>query len=281
MSAFKRNVEPILLTALLLIGVFAGCFGAVFGLGGGIILIPVMTILFGLNPTTAAAASLVGIVATSAGSATRSLKKGTTNIRLGLMLEITTSIGAIVGAMIAMYLADWILLLFFALVMLYSGVKMAVSPEKIVEESSGDGAMTFEYTDAAEGDAVKRYTVKNVRSGLGLCVVAGAVSSMTGVGGGSIKVPLMNIYMHVPLKVASTTSSYMIGITAFSGALIYLVAGQVVLDVAASIAIGTYVGALIGARIAEKVHTASLKRYMSVVFFFVFFIMLLKAGGYM
>jgi len=265
----------------MLIGVFAGAFGAVFGLGGGIILIPVMTILFKLDPTTAAAASLVGIVATSAGSASRSLKKGTTNIRLGLLLEITTSVGAILGAALAVYLADWILLLFFALVMLYSGIKMAISPEKIVEESEDGSMMSFSYKDAAEGDVEKKYTVKNVKSGLGLCVVAGAISSMTGVGGGAIKVPLMNIHMHVPLKVASTTSSYMIGITAFSGALIYLAAGHVVLDIAASVAIGTYVGALIGAKIAENLHTASLKKYMSVVFFFVFFIMLLKAGGYM
>jgi len=275
-------VEPVLLVALMLIGVFAGAFGAVFGLGGGIILIPVMTIVFGLDPTTAAAASLVGIVATSAGAATRSLKKGTTNIRLGLLLETTTSIGAILGAAIAMYLMDWILMLFFAGVMLYSGIKMAVSPERVVEERGCvDDPMSFSYRDAAEGDIEKHYTVKNVKSGLGLCVIAGMISSMTGVGGGSIKVPLMNIYMHVPLKVASTTSSYMIGITAFSGALIYLAAGQVVFDISAAIAIGTYIGALIGARIAEKVHTASLKKYMSVVFFFVCTVMVLKAGGYL
>ncbi len=274
-------MEPLLLVALLLIGVFAGAFGAVFGLGGGIILIPVMTILFGLDPTSAAAASLVGIVATSAGATTRSLKKGTTNVRLGLMLEITTSIGAIVGAAVAIYLEDWILMVFFAMVMLYSGIKMAMSPERAVEESDEEGMMTFTYKDAAEGDAEKRYTVKNVKSGLGLCIIAGAISSITGVGGGAVKVPLMNIHMHVPIKVASTTSSYMIGITAFSGAVIYLAAGQVMLDVAAAVAIGTYVGATIGARIAEKVHTASLKKYMSVVFFFVCITMLLKAGGYM
>ena len=217
--------------ALLLVGIFAGAFGAVFGLGGGIILIPVMTILFGLGAAEAAAASLIGIVATSAGAASRSLKKGTANIRLGLLLEITTSVGAIAGAAIAVYMADWVLFLFFAAVMLYSGIKMAVSPERIVEESDEGGMMTFEYTEASEGDAVKRYTVKNTRSGLGLCVVAGMISSMTGVGGGSIKVPLMNIHMHVPLKVASATSSYMIGITAFSGAIIYLAAGEVLLDV--------------------------------------------------
>lgn len=274
-------MEPILLLALLLIGVFAGAFGSVFGLGGGIILIPVMTIIFGLDPTSAAAASLVGIVATSAGAASRGLKKGTTNVRLGLLLEITTSIGAIAGAVLALYLEDWILMLFFAAVMLVSGIKMATSPEKIIEDSDDGTMMTFSYSDTADGVADRKYTVQNRKSGLALCVVAGAVSSMTGVGGGAIKVPLMNLHMHVPLKVASATSSYMIGITAFSGALIYLISGEVLLDVAACVAIGTYAGALVGARIAEKVSTADLKKYLSVVFFFVCIIMILKAGGYM
>lgn len=274
-------MEPILLMALLLIGIFAGAFGAVFGLGGGIILIPVMTILFGLGATEAAAASLIGIVATSAGAASRGLKKGTANIRLGLMLEITTSIGAIAGAAIAVYLADWALFLVFAGIMLYSGIKMALAPERKETGTASGGMMSFEYRDAADGDKVKRYEVQNVKSGLGLCVAAGMISSMTGVGGGSVKVPLMNIHMHVPVKVASSTSSYMIGITAFSGALIYLAAGEVLLDVAAAVSIGTYVGALIGAKIAERLKTATFKRYLSVVFFFVCFTMILKAGGYL
>ncbi len=277
-----KDVEPILLMALLLIGIFAGAFGAVFGLGGGIILIPVMTIIFGLGATEAAAASLIGIVATSAGAASRGLKKGTTNVRLGLLLEITTSIGAILGAALAVYLADWILFVFFACIMFYSGVKMAKAPErKDIGETAGDGMMTFEYHDAADGDRVKKYEVQNVKSGLGLCVAAGMISSMTGVGGGAVKVPLMNIHMHVPVKVASATSSYMIGITAFSGALVYLAAGEVLLDVAAAISIGTYTGALIGAKIAERVQTGTFKKYLSAVFFFVCLTMILKAGGYL
>ena len=172
-----NGVEPVLLLALLLIGMFAGAFGSIFGLGGGIILIPVMTIIFGLGATEAAAASLIGIVATSAGAASRSLKKGTANIRLGLLLEITTSIGAILGAVLAVYLADWVLFLFFAAVMFYSGAKMALSPERAADAEVEDGPMTFEYTEASEGNAVKRYTVRNTKSGLGLCVAAGMISS--------------------------------------------------------------------------------------------------------
>ena len=202
---------------LMLIAIGAGIVGALFGLGGGIIFIPVLTILFGLDAAEAVAASLVGIVATSTGSATGFVKKGLSNIRLGMLLEITTTIGAIIGAIIASYLENWILLILFSMVMLYSGFKMAVSPERTDIGEGRENELTFEYSDPASGVENRKYEVRNIRSGMALCTIAGAVSSMTGVGGGSIKVPLMNIYMHVPIKVASATSSYMIGITAFSG----------------------------------------------------------------
>lgn len=274
-------MEPFMLLLLLFIAIGAGIVGALFGLGGGIIFVPVLTILFGEDATTAAAASLVGIVATSTGSATGYVKKGLSNIRLGMLMEITTTIGAIAGAIVATYLENWVLLLIFSAVMLYSGFKMAVSPERIIADEAGNDTMTFAYSDPASGVEDKQYTVKNVGSGMALCTVAGAVSSMTGVGGGSIKVPLMNIYMHIPIKVASATSSYMIGITAFSGAIIYFIQDAIDLQIAASVAIGAYIGALAGTRISAKINAKSIKRYMSVVFFVIAIIMMAKAGGYM
>lgn len=273
------TMEPFLLLTLLLIAVGAGVIGALFGLGGGIIFIPVLTILYGLDATSAAAASLVGIVATSTGSASGYVRKGVSNIRLGMMMEITTCTGAIIGAAVAIYLDNTVLLVIFSCVMLYSGFKMAVSPEKLTVEHEEGDLMTFEYEDPTADPPRQKYTVKNVKSGMALCTVAGAVSSMTGVGGGAIKVPLMNIHMHVPVKVASATSSYMIGITAFSGAVIYFIHGDILLDVAAAVAVGAYVGALIGTRIASKVNAKSLKRYMSVVFFAIAAIMFCEAGG--
>lgn len=274
-------MEPVLLVALLMIAIGAGIIGALFGLGGGIIFVPVLTILFDQDAATAAAASLVGIVATSTGSATGYVKKGLSNIRFGMLMEITTTIGAITGAIIASYLENWILMVIFSAVMLYSGFKMAVSPERIVADESGNDTMTFTYSDPASGVSDGKYTVKNVGPGMALCTVAGAVSSMTGVGGGSIKVPLMNIYMHIPIKVASATSNYMIGITAFSGAIIYFIRGSIDLQIAAAVAVGAYIGAVIGTHIASKVNAKSIKRYMSVVFFAIAVIMLAKAGGFM
>lgn len=274
-------MDPVLLVILLFIAIGAGIVGALFGLGGGIIFVPVLTILYGLDATTAAAASLVGIVATSTGSATGYVKKGQTNIRLGMMMEITTTIGAMIGAIIAVYLANWALLIIFAMVMLYSGFKMAVSPEMTVKPNGEDSRMTFTYNDPASDSGPTKYEVQNCKSGMVLCTIAGAVSSMTGVGGGSIKVPLMNIHMHIPVKVASATSSYMIGITAFCGAFIYFIEGAIDMKVAAAVAVGAYIGAVVGTRISARVSTKSLKKYMSVVFFAIAVLMLLKAGGYM
>lgn len=274
-------MDPMMLVALLIIAVGAGIIGALFGLGGGIIFVPVLTILFGQDAATAAAASLVGIVATSTGSAKNYVKKGLSNVRIGMLMEITTTVGAIIGAIIATYLENWALLVIFSGVMLYSGCKMALSPERIITEEEGDGDLTFTYSDPASGVENGQYTVKHAKSGMALCTVAGAISSMTGVGGGTIKVPLMNIYMHIPVKVASATSNYMIGITAFSGAVIYFIQGTISYQIAAAVAIGAYVGAVIGTDISARVNAKSIKKYMSLVFFAIAVIMLCKAGGYM
>ena len=274
-------MDPLLLMVLLFIAIGAGIIGALFGLGGGIVFVPVLTILYGMDATAAAAASLVGIVATSTGSASGFVRKGLTNIRFGMLLEITTTIGAAIGAVVATMLANWILLVLFSAVMIISGVKMATSPERSVADSVSESPMTFRYSDPASGVEDKPYEIKNVKSGMLLCTFAGSVSSMTGVGGGSLKVPLMNVYMHVPLKVATATSSYMIGITAFSGAIVYLIQGAITYDVAGPVAIGAYIGAVLGTSISNKTQTSSLKKYISVVFFVIAGIMLLKAGGYL
>ncbi|MCH3977833.1 MAG: sulfite exporter TauE/SafE family protein [Candidatus Methanomethylophilus sp.] len=273
-------MEPFLLLVLMVIAVGAGIVGALFGLGGGIVFVPVLTILFGLDATEATAASLVGIVATSTGSATSYIRKGMSNVRLGMMMEITTTLGAVSGAIIAAYLDNTVLIVLFAAVMLYSGIKMGLSPERhYASTDEKDSRFTFSYVEAGAEPSEQKYTVQHVRGGMALCTVAGAVSSMTGIGGGSIKVPLMNIYMHLPIKVATATSNYMIGITAFSGAVIYFLMGEIILDVAAAVAIGAYVGARIGTRISSRINAKALKRYMTVVYFFIAAVMLCQAGG--
>ena len=272
-------MEPLILAGLIVLGLCSGIFGALFGLGGGVIFVPVLMLIFGLEPTEAVAISLIGIIAGSVGASTVLVDKGLSNVRLGLLLEITTCVGAIAGAIIATYLDSWILMVLFSVIIIYSGIRMIVNPERTVEPATGeDTAMTFRYTDESVGEDV-RYEVQNVGSGMGLCTIAGALSSMTGVGGGAVKVPLMNIHMHVPMKAASSTSSYMIGITAFSGAITYFFAGEVMLAYAACVAIGAFVGSLVGARYARKVPAKHLRKYFSIVLFFMAVLVLLQAGG--
>jgi uncharacterized protein len=251
-------MDPVMAVGLIVAGMVAGILGALFGLGGGFILVPILTIGFGLSPEDAAAVSLVGIVATSVGAASFYLKNRVANIRLGLLLELTTSIGAIAGAVIAAYLQSWVIVVIFSVVVMYSGLRMALEPEKTVEPADGD--REHEYTDLRNGKTVG-YTVRNVKGGLAVCGVAGIVSSMTGVGGGSIKVPMMNIGMDIPIKAASATSNYMIGITAFSGAMAYFVMGNVALDVAGMVAIGGFLGSVLGTRASARIDGASMRRY--------------------
>ncbi len=272
-------MEPVLILILVAVGMGASIIGTIFGLGGGIIFIPVLTVGLGLAASEAVAVSLVGIIATSTGAASHYVKTGLTNVRLGLLLEVTTSVGAMAGAMLAAYVSNWILLLAFACVLIYSAANMIFRKEKVIEcsEDEEDG-MAFPYEDG-KCSTTGRYKVANVKSGLAICTGAGVLSSMTGVGGGAIKVPLMNVHMHVPMKIASATSSYMIGITAFSGAIVFFIHGNLLLDYAAAIAVGALVGSFIGTWVSKKIDAGPMRKYFSILLIAIAAIILLEAGG--
>lgn len=268
-------MEPILLFSLIFVGMFAGLIGALFGLGGGIFIIPVLTICYGLDASVAVPVSLVAIIATSIGGTIFYLDNGVTNVRLGLLFEIPTVIGAIIGALIGAYLQNWVIMVLFSIVILISAVKMLLDKKKEIEDCP-DGK--YSYNDMKE-NRIKRYNVKNLKSGMCGFTVAGALASMTGVGGGAIKVPIMNLHMGIPIKAATATSNFMIGITAFSGAIVYFVMGMVDIEIAAFIAMGTFAGALGGSMLSRKIDTSSLKRYFAVVLLAIVVLMLCKAGG--
>ncbi len=253
-------MDPIILAGLMVMGIAAGILGALFGLGGGIIFVPVLTLVFGLAATEAVAVSLIGIIAGSVGASTVYVDKGQSNVRLGLLLEITTAAGAVIGAAVAAYLAEWIIMILFAIVVYISGYRMLRNPEKIIPPSEdANGRFAFSYEDEASGEKVD-YEVQHG-------------------GGGMIKVPLMNIYMHVPIKAASATSSYMIGITAFSGAITYFLGGQVLLEYAAAVAISAFIGSLLGTMVSRRVQAKHLRKYFSVVVFIMATLVLLEAAG--
>jgi uncharacterized membrane protein YfcA len=269
-------MEPVLICALLAVGICAGTLGTLFGLGGGIIFIPVLTILFDLSATEAIAVSLVGIVAASTGATSYYVKNGYANIRLGLLLEITTCIGAMIGAVLAGYAQNWALLELFGIVLIYGAVMMIFKREKLYEAPEKEGMMIFSYTDGSE---VKRYEAVNTNTGLAMCGVAGVLASLTGVGGGTIKVPVMNINMHVPIKVSTATSSYMVGVTAFSGAIIFFINGDLLMDYAAAIAIGAFLGSLVGTRLSTIIDAGPMRKYFSILLIAIAVVIFLEAGG--
>jgi len=272
-------MELLILLGLVAMGLGAGVLGALFGLGGGIVFVPVLTLVFGLAPADAVAVSLVGIIAGSVGASTVFVEKGLSNVRLGLLLEITTAAGAVIGAVAATFLEQWILMVLFSIVVYISAWRMIRNPEKVVPPAEGaEGRFAFRYEDEKTGECID-YEVQNVKGGMALCTVAGMISSMTGVGGGMVKVPLMNLYMHVPMKAASATSSYMIGITAFSGAITYYLAGGILMEYAAGVAIGAFVGALAGTTLARRLDTRHLRKYFSIVVVVLATLVLLEAGG--
>ncbi len=264
------------MVGLVILGIVAGILGALFGVGGGIVYIPVLTIIYGLGATEAAAISLVGIIATSAGSASYYTEKKVANIRIGQYLELGTAVGAIIGALVAVYIQDWIIMIVFAVFLFINAGRMFLSRGKDCNYDGED--CEFSYVDLKTGEE-NGYNMTHRNLGTLTCIFAGAYSSITGVGGGVIKVPVMNNMMGVPLKAATATSSYMIGITAFSGAIVYLLNGQILFDFAAIIAIGSLIGMIIGTRASELFDTSSLKKYFSIVLIFSAVSMLLKAGG--
>lgn len=254
----------------------AGILGSLFGIGGGIIFVPVLTIAYDLGPVNAAALSLVGIVAISSWGAAMYMEIGLPNVRIGLMMELGAVTGAMIGALAAAYLEDWLLMLIFSVVMVFSAYRMMFS--KGEERPDCSAEKEFEYTSPKTGEVVC-YGVENRVGGTVGSVMAGAVSSLTGVGGGVIKVPIMNLYMKMPVRVATATSSYTLGITAFGGAIVYLLMGSVPIEMAAFLVIGSITGSYLGVIVSERLDASSLRRYFSIVLVISAALVLLQAGG--
>ena len=273
-------MDPILLISLMLVGLIAGVMGALFGIGGGMIIVPILTILFGLAAKEAVAISLVGIVATSVGASSVYVKKRVSNIHLGLLLEVTTVFGAILGVFIASYLSNFAMTAIFSIVLIFTAIKMIADPKRTIEPSKEPGAYRFTYYDEVKEKDI-RYDIQNAEKGVAMCTLAGVISSMTGMGGGAIKVPIMNMYMGVPMKAATATSNYMIGITAFVGAILYFIMGEISLTFAGAVAVGGFVGSMIGTKVSSYIDGKSLRKYFSILLFFISAIMLLNAGGYL
>lgn len=257
--------------SLLLFGsaFFAGIIGALTGLGGGIIIVPVLTLAFGVPMKYAVAASLVSVIGTSSGAAAAYLKDGYPNMEIGMFLQIATSVGAILGAVLVILvdIPGDLIGIIFGLVLIITAVLTAQKKpdhrEPIVEGSKAEKLQLYGSFPLDGKEIV--YGSKNPFLGSLIMTVAGFLSGLLGVGGGVFKVLAMDNVMRLPFKVSTTTSNFMIGVTAVASAIIYFAGGYVLPQIAAPILVGIILGALVGTKILATINVALLKKIFAII----------------
>jgi len=276
--------------ALLGGGVVAGIFGSLLGLGGGILIVPFLTLAFGLPVREAVGVSLVSVIVTSGASAAVYLERRVANLRLGMVLELFTAGGAVIGGTVAFLLDERLLAGLFTALLVYVAVTMVRRPESPATEVLAETAMVDEAPEPARGGGPSLAALATSLSGpdyhvhgLGVgtigAVVAGVLSAILGIGGGLVKVPVMHLLMGVPLRVATATSNLMIGITASTSAIVYLLRGGIDPLVAGPTALGVFLGATIGSRTAHRVDVRALRLLFVVVLLYTAFQMALRAAS--
>jgi hypothetical protein len=258
----------LLFTALVASGAFAaGMLGALTGLGGGMVIVPMLTLLFHVDLRYAIGASLISVIATSSGAAAAYVKEGYTNVRVGMLLEVATTLGALGGAYLAGRIGTAAIAVIFAVVLLYSAYR---STKPLAEHVSteNDDPLSKRLRLASTyptPNGMQAYGVRAVPAGFSLMLVAGVLSGLLGIGSGALKVLAMDQLMHLPFKVSTTTSNFMIGVTAAASAGIYLSRGYIDPSLALPVMLGVLAGALSGARILAGANTAVLRRIFAVV----------------
>jgi uncharacterized membrane protein YfcA len=273
-------------------GLVAGLLGSALGVGGGVIIVPVLTLALHLPIHVAFGSSLVAIVANSCTAAGIYTKAKLTNVKLGLLLETATIPGAIIGGLVVTFIAPSILSALFGLVLLYVSYTMVgrrylmseggLSTDNSVANdntsNSLSGSLASSYYDR-NLDRVVAYKVAHVPAGLGAGFFAGILSSLLGIGGGTIKVPVMSLVMGLPMKAAIATSAFMIAITTTAGALIYHYHGYIYPFVVAPLVIGIIIGARLGVELAQRARGILLRRIFGGFLFLVALLMFLKTAN--
>lgn len=249
---------------IFLIAIAAGFLGAMLGLGGGIIVTPILTLLFGLDIKYAIGASIVSVIATSSGAAIAYIHDRITNIRIGMFLEIGTTLGAITGAFLSGIINPKFLYFIFALVLIYSSLMMfkkrnSELPQNVKEHPMAEKlALNGSYYDKVLDREVD-YNVSGVFPGLAMMYGAGTISGLLGIGSGIFKVMAMDLAMKLPLKVSSATSNFMIGVTAAASAGVYFLRGDIDPKIAAPVALGVLIGATVGTRVMQRLHSRTIR----------------------
>jgi uncharacterized protein len=255
-------------TFLVCIGsMLAGLLGSLTGLGGGVVLVPLLTIFFKVDLHYAIGASLVSVIATSSGAAAAYVREGFSNIRIGMFLEIATTLGALLGAFLTTKVPTSAIAIIFGAVLLYSAYLSRRTRARSLGDDPPDPLATRLQLNGSfpTTEGIRNYNVYNVPTGFGLMFGAGALSGLLGIGSGAVKVLAMDQAMRVPFKVSTTTSNFMIGVTAAASAGIYLSRGYIDPGLAMPVMLGVLAGSLIGARLLVKTETKQLRLVFSIV----------------
>jgi uncharacterized membrane protein YfcA len=265
------------------ISILAGALGSLLGLGGGIIVIPALTLLFHIDIRYAIGASIVAVIATSSGAAAAYVRAGLANLRVAMVLEVATTAGAITGAFLEHRIQPRWLFIIFGLVLGYSSLVMYRKRNQLdIDQITTKRApwadylrLHSSYYDQRLGREIV-YRVVSTRVGLLWMYVAGAISGLLGIGSGALKVSAMDLAMRLPIKVSSATSNFMIGVTAAASAGMYFMQGDIDPFVAAPVAVGVLIGALIGSRLLPKLQSSTIRLFFVVVLLWISAQMLFK-----
>jgi uncharacterized membrane protein YfcA len=274
----------ILSLQILLLSIVAGVFGSILGLGGGIIITPALTLMFGIDIKYAIGASIVSVIATSSGAAVAYIKDKITNVRIGMFLEIATTIGAITGAFIGGLISSKYLYIIFGVLLLYSAFAMLKKGKQELPQDvhmhplAQKLRLGGEYFDKALNKKVE-YNVDGVYGGFGMMYAAGVISGLLGIGSGVFKVMAMDLFMRLPLKVSSATSNFMIGVTAAASSGVYLLRGSIDPRIAAPVALGVLAGATAGTRIMQNLKSKTIRKIFIPVLAYVSIEMIIKGIG--
>jgi uncharacterized membrane protein YfcA len=244
-------MSVLVFTVIILIGsYFAGLLGSLTGLGGGVVIIPLLTIVLNVDIHYAIGASLVSVIATSSGSAAAYVKEGITNMRLGMFLEIATTTGAMVGAILAIYIPTHYIAILFGLILIFSAfISLQKKVEHITLQKSHLAQQLKLDGSYPTPTGVIEYSVSKVGGGFFMMLFAGIISGLLGIGSGALKVIAMDSIMRIPFKVSTTTSNFMIGVTASASAVVYLQRGYISPGLSMPVVIGVLFGALTGSKI--------------------------------
>lgn len=258
-------------TIILFLGaVTAGIIGSLSGLGGGIVVIPLLTILLGVDLHYAIGAALVSVIATSSGSAAAYVREGITNMRLGMFLEIATTAGAVAGALIATVAPSSYIAVIFGGALIFSAVNSLRKKEEHVVKESSSLAVKLKLPSTypvKKGEEVA-YGTKNVIGGFSMMGLAGMMSGLLGIGSGAFKVIAMDTIMRIPFKVSTTTSNFMMGVTALASSVIYIQKGYIEPGICLPVMIGVLIGAMIGSKILMLADPKKLRVFFAFIILF-------------